>query len=101
MSLTPAFDPFVVGSGSLASYTPSKLQMGGSETFQLGVTRVPSSSSPSSSPDDAASGASTASSVETIEADHSDHGDNSDHLKPAREGESVTWSEESGTDLLF
>ncbi|XP_026274450.1 uncharacterized protein LOC113203792 [Frankliniella occidentalis] len=93
--------PVPLGSGSLASYTPSKLQMGVSETFQLGVTRAPSSSSPSSSsPDDAASGASTASSVDTIEADHSDLGD-SDHLKPAREGESVTWSEESGTDLLF
>lgn len=94
--------PVPLGSGSLASYTPSKLQMGGSESFQLGVTRVPCASSPSSSSlDDAASGASTVSSLDTIDADHSDLGDNSDHLKPAREGESVTWSEESGTDLLF
>ncbi|XP_034249355.1 flocculation protein FLO11 isoform X2 [Thrips palmi] len=99
--------PVPLGSGSLASYTPSKLQLGAlgaSEPFQLGVTRVPSASSPSlsslSSPDDAASGASTASSVDTLEADR-DHSDDGDHLKPAREGESVTWSEESGTDLLF
>lgn len=94
-----------LGSGSLASYTPSKLQLGTSEPFQLGVTRAPSTSSPSVSsvsslsPDDAASGASTASSVDTLEADQP--GQDGDHLKPAREGESVTWSEESGTDLLF
>lgn len=76
--------------------------MGGSEVFQLGVTRAPSSSPSLSSPEDAASGASSVSSVDTLEADNpSDLGDDSDHLKPAREGESVTWSEESGTDLLF
>jgi hypothetical protein len=70
-----------LGSGSLASYTPSKIQMS-DDTFELGVTR-------------AAAMAPVLNSSQSQDED-------SFLLKPADDQDMVAWSSESASsDLLF
>lgn len=68
--------------GGLASYTPSKIQLG--STFELGVSRTPP---PVQAPPPVPSAPS-----ERVEEDY---------LRPADESETVTWSAESTSDMLF
>lgn len=78
---------FPVGGSSLASYTPSKVHLG-SEDFQLGVTRAASLLLPHTTD------VSQSSYSERME-------EKEDYLKPAEDSETVTWSAETGSDLLF
>lgn len=68
--------------GGLASYTPSKIQIGSS--FELGVSRTapPVQASPPIPP------------VQTERVEE-------EYLRPADESETVTWSAESTSDMLF
>lgn len=68
--------------GGLASYTPSKIQIG--STFELGVSRTaPPVQAPPPVPP---------SQSERVEEEY---------LRPADETETVTWSAESTSDMLF
>ncbi|XP_045129687.1 nascent polypeptide-associated complex subunit alpha, muscle-specific form-like isoform X1 [Portunus trituberculatus] len=68
--------------GGLASYTPSKIQIG--STFELGVSRTAPTvqTSPPAPP------------PQTQKAED-------EYLRPADESETVTWSAESTSDMLF
>ncbi|XP_050711128.1 uncharacterized protein LOC126995538 [Eriocheir sinensis] len=68
--------------GGLASYTPSKIQIG--STFELGVSRT----APPVQPAPAAPPPQTEKTEE-------------EYLRPADETETVTWSAESTSDMLF
>lgn len=78
-----------VGGSSLASYTPSKIHLG-SEDFQLGVTRA-APLLPHRTTDTAVSSGSKQTQDEEEE----------DYLKPAEDSETVAWSSETASDLLF
>ena len=71
-----------LSAGGLASYTPSKIQIG--STFELGVSRTAPSvqTSPPAAPPQ----------TEKTE---------DEYLRPADESETVTWSAESTSDMLF
>lgn len=79
---------FPVGGSSLASYTPSKVHLG-SEDFQLGVTRAAPLLLPH------ATDVSQSSHSERMEEEEEDY------LKPAEDSETVAWSAETASDLLF
>jgi hypothetical protein len=72
----------------LASYTPSKVHLG-SEDFQLGVTRA-APLLPTRATDMSESSGSKQKDEEE-----------EDYLKPAEDSETVTWSSETASDLLF
>lgn len=78
----PVLIIFKIPVGGLASYTPSKIQLG--STFELGVSRTPP---PVQAPPPVPSAPS-----ERVEEDY---------LRPADESETVTWSAESTSDMLF
>ncbi|XP_069689492.1 uncharacterized protein bif [Periplaneta americana] len=80
--------PVPLGGSSLASYTPSKIHLG-SEDFQLGVTRA----APLLPPRTTEIAASSDSKSKGEEEE--------DYLKPAEDSETVTWSSETASDLLF
>lgn len=71
-----------LSAGGLASYTPSKIQIG--STFELGVSRTapPVQTAPPAPPPQ----------TEKTEEEY---------LRPADETETVTWSAESTSDMLF
>ncbi|KAK3890683.1 hypothetical protein Pcinc_005377 [Petrolisthes cinctipes] len=72
----------VVHLGGLASYTPSKIQIG--STFELGVSRThPPPQAPPPAPP---------APMEVTEEEY---------LRPAEDNETVTWSAESTSDMLF
>ncbi|XP_068220959.1 uncharacterized protein [Palaemon carinicauda] len=73
---------FKIPIGGLASYTPSKIQIGSS--FELGVSRTAPTvqATPPTPP------------VPTERAEE-------EYLRPADESETVTWSAESTSDMLF
>ncbi|KAF4521649.1 hypothetical protein B566_EDAN009382 [Ephemera danica] len=76
--------PLPSGSGTLASYTPSKILMT-QDTFELGVTR-----------------AMAATPVLYLDNPSLQDESSSDFLlKPAEDGDTVTWSAETASDLLF
>jgi hypothetical protein len=72
-----------VGSGTLASYTPSKILMT-EDTFELGVTRAMAA-------------------TPVVYLDNPSLQDESSDflLKPAEDADTVTWSAETASDLLF
>jgi hypothetical protein len=80
---------FPVGGSSLASYTPSKVHLG-SEDFQLGVTRAAPLLLPLTTE------VSQSSNSERMEEEEEE-----DYLKPAGDSETVAWSAETASDLLF
>ncbi|KAK8736711.1 hypothetical protein OTU49_004609 [Cherax quadricarinatus] len=68
--------------GGLASYTPSKIQIG--STFELGVSRTaPPVPTPPPAP--------------PVQSERAEE----EYLRPADETETVTWSAESTSDMLF
>ena len=70
----------------MASYTPSKVLLG-SEDFQLGVTRA----SPLLPPR-----------ISETEPNHSnEEEEEEEYLKPAADSETIAWSSETASDLLF
>ncbi|XP_071519470.1 uncharacterized protein [Panulirus ornatus] len=79
---TSPLDPTNTTPGGLASYTPSKIQIG--STFELGVSRTapPVQAPPPVPPAQS----------ERVEEEY---------LRPADETETVTWSAESTSDMLF
>lgn len=78
---------FPVGGSSLASYTPSKVLLG-SEDFQLGVTR--------------AAALLLSHTTDVSQSSHHERmEEEEDYLKPAEDSETVTWSAETASDLLF
>lgn len=79
---------FPVGGSSLASYTPSKVHLG-SEDFQLGVTRAAPLLLPHT--------------TDVSQSSHSERmeEEEEDYLKPAEDSETVAWSAETASDLLF
>lgn len=78
---------FPVGGSSLASYTPSKVHLG-SEDFQLGVTRAAPLLLPRT--------------TDMSQSSHSEQmEEEEDYLKPAEDSETVAWSAETASDLLF
>jgi hypothetical protein len=80
-----------VGGSSLASYTPSKVHLG-HEDFQLGVTRA-APLLPLRTTDMSESSGSKQKEEEEEEEE--------DYLKPAEDNETVAWSSETASDLLF
>ncbi|XP_064103880.1 uncharacterized protein LOC135213705 isoform X2 [Macrobrachium nipponense] len=80
--LTGTSDTSSATHGGLASYTPSKIQIGSS--FELGVSRTAPSvqASPPTPP---------------VQTERSEE----EYLRPADESETVTWSAESTSDMLF
>lgn len=80
--LTSTSDTSSATHGGLASYTPSKIQIGSS--FELGVSRTAPSvqASPPTPP---------------VQTERSEE----EYLRPADESETVTWSAESTSDMLF
>jgi len=77
-----------LGGSSLASYTPSKVHLG-SEDFQLGVTRAAPLLLPHT--------------TDVSQSSHSEwmEEEEVDYLKPAEDSETVAWSAETASDLLF
>lgn len=73
---------FNLSTGGLASYTPSKIQIG--STFELGVSRT-------------APPVQTAPPVPPPQTEKTEE----EYLRPADETETVTWSAESTSDMLF
>lgn len=77
------------GGSSLASYTPSKVHLA-TEDFQLGVTRAAPLLPPHTTDVSQSSG-----SERMVEEEEEDY------LKPAEDSETVAWSAETASDLLF
>lgn len=80
---------FPVGGSSLASYTPSKVQLG-SEDFQLGVTRAAPLLLPH-----------TTDVSQSTQSEQMEEEEEADYLKPAEDSDTVAWSAETASDLLF
>ncbi|KAJ9582033.1 hypothetical protein L9F63_003616, partial [Diploptera punctata] len=78
--------PVPLGGSSLASYTPSKVHLG-SEDFQLGVTRATPLLPPR---------------IPDTQPNHKEEEqEEEEYLKPAEDSETVAWSSETASDLLF